>query len=152
VLHEARVGAVVRLVSGPPRRDGLLDLPDTFVLRPLDPGLLRLSGGDSSHLPDRRPAKVAGRESAVERRQAGERSADAEALLRLATTETERAVGILPQAGVAGANVNAQALGGEEPSAHLPLVTRALRAQGEDSLVDASPVRDAFGCDVLARV
>jgi len=152
VLDPRRVAAVRRDLPGPPGCHGPLDLADPTPPSPREPGVLGLAGRHTRELTRRRPHDLARRERPVEERQGRERARDAEALLGLSSIEPDEPLGVLAQAGKAGACVRAEALGGEQPAAELALVRGAVRAQRDEPFVHGLPVGRRLGPVVGARL
>src|SRR6185503_15827681 len=75
--------------------------------------------------------------------------ADAKAFLGLPRAEADHALDVLAEAGVSGAGVDAEALGGEEPSAKVALVLSAIATEPDELLVDLRPVGGGSGVGFL---
>jgi hypothetical protein len=114
-------------------------------LCPGQPRALGLCGGHARELADGGPGELPGRERSVEGRKPGEDATDAQALLGLARVQPEHPLGVLAQARVSGAQVDAEAQRRQQPAADLTLVPRALLAEREQPFVHARPVGELLG-------
>ena len=134
--------AVFGPVTSAARGDGPLDLAAPPPLRPCEPFPFGLARGDARQLPHHRPRELPRREGIIDRRQPRERASHPQPLFGLPATQADDPLHILANAGVAGARVNAEARGRQEPATELALVTGTLGAELDDACVYPLPIPD----------
>jgi hypothetical protein len=152
VLHERWIRTVRWFGAQLAGCDGALDFLRASGLGPFEPGVLGGACRDPRELANRGPAELAGGERAIELRERRERAADAQALLRLAAAQADDALGVLTEAGVAGAGVHAETLCAEEPATEVALVAGASGTERNDPSVRFGPVSRRLRVDRLRPV
>jgi hypothetical protein len=151
MLDQRGIRPVVRAIPRPSRGHAFLNLMGASIPRPRDPSPLGLSGRNSGELADRRPAELAGGEGIIEQGELGEGATDAEPLFRLSAVQPSHAFGILAKTRIASPRMHREALGSEEPTAKLALVSCTVLAEQYQVLVYAGPIGSSLRPSLARR-